>query len=222
MPFKNLADRRLNRLKNRERILAQKREFYRRHKAILLLKMKEYRESVKGKLSYLNNRENRLRSLRKYRLNHLEIRRATNRKYYHDHKDKMLPATREYNRLHRERKYVLRRDWAKNNPKAIRAYKANRKERFKKAGRLLKAQVQQVYEANIKLYGTLTCYLCVKPILFGDDSLEHVIPLSRGGNNAFENLQVAHLRCNQLKHNKTEAEFRKGMKGESVCLSSNG
>ena len=69
--------------------------------------------------------------------------------------------------------------------------------------------LQQVYEDNIKKYGTLTCYLCLEPIQFGKDHLEHKTPLSRGGTNARKNLDVACQRCNCKKHNKTEKEFRK-------------
>ncbi len=69
--------------------------------------------------------------------------------------------------------------------------------------------IQQVYEDNIKQYGTLTCYLCLKPIPFGKDHLEHKTPLSRGGNNEYANLAIACQRCNCHKNTKTEAEYRK-------------
>ena len=69
--------------------------------------------------------------------------------------------------------------------------------------------IQMVYEDNIKLYGTLTCYLCLKPILFGKDHLEHKIPLSRDGTNLRENLDIACQVCNLRKNNKTEEEYRK-------------
>lgn len=78
----------------------------------------------------------------------------------------------------------------------------------KTAGNLSIKKIQRVYEDNIKKYGTLTCYLCEKPIKFGQDSLEHKIPLSRGGTNKYENLAIAHLSCNKKKHNKTENEYR--------------
>ena len=74
--------------------------------------------------------------------------------------------------------------------------------------------IQQVYEDNIKKYKTLTCYLCLKPILFGDDHLEHKIPLSRGGDSKKNNLAVSCKKCNQKKHTKTETEYRK----ELLCL----
>lgn len=69
--------------------------------------------------------------------------------------------------------------------------------------------IQQVYEDNIKHFGTLTCYLCLKPIPFGKDHLEHKIPLSRGGNNSRDNLDIACQKCNCQKNTKTEIEFRK-------------
>lgn len=71
--------------------------------------------------------------------------------------------------------------------------------------------VQMVYEDNIKKYGTLTCYLCLNPIQFRKDHLEHKIPLSRGGTNLYDNLAVACQGCNCRKNCKTEEEFRKAV-----------
>jgi len=79
-----------------------------------------------------------------------------------------------------------------------------------KFGSLTIAVIQEVYQENIKYYGTLTCYLCLKPIEFGQDCLEHKIPLSRSGTNQKENLAIAHRSCNAKKYNKTEEEYMKG------------
>ena len=46
----------------------------------------------------------------------------------------------------------------------------------------------------------MTCVLCFKPIEFGDDALEHLTPLLRGGNNDFSNLGIAHQSCNKQKY----------------------
>ncbi len=86
-----------------------------------------------------------------------------------------------------------------------RKYKYNKKQ----AGRLSIETIQLVYENNIKKYGTLTCYLCLEPIKFGKDCLEHKQPLSRNGTNEYNNLAVACQRCNNKKYNKTEEEYRK-------------
>ena len=80
--------------------------------------------------------------------------------------------------------------------------------RRNKVGLLKISIIQQVYEDNIKKYGTLTCYLCLKPIEFKQDCIEHKIPLSRGGTHSKDNLDIAHRSCNCKKHNKTEEEYR--------------
>ncbi len=80
---------------------------------------------------------------------------------------------------------------------------------LRRSGKLLIKIVQMVYEDNIKQYGTLTCYLCLKPIAFKEDSLDHKLPLSRGGTNEYSNLAIAHLSCNHKKNAKTVEEYRK-------------
>ena len=74
-------------------------------------------------------------------------------------------------------------------------------------GKIETETVQRVYENNIKKYGTLTCYLCLKPVAFRKDHLEHKTPLSRGGTNVFDNLEIACATCNFKKHNRTEKEY---------------
>lgn len=78
----------------------------------------------------------------------------------------------------------------------------------KAGGELPIARIQMVYEDNIKKYGTLTCYLCENPILFGKDNLEHKAPLSRGGTNEYKNLGVACFKCNRKKGKKTVEEYK--------------
>lgn len=88
------------------------------------------------------------------------------------------------------------------------------KRRVRIGGKLSIHTIQQVYEDNIKQYGTLTCYLCLQPIEFGKDTLEHKIPLVRGGTNVYNNLAISCQRCNYRKHDKTEIEYREGI---SLC-----
>ncbi len=85
--------------------------------------------------------------------------------------------------------------------------------RIKEHNRRLKTKdltpqvVEQVYKNNIKKYGVLTCYLCLKPIKSKEDSLEHKNPIKKGGTNEISNLEVAHLRCNFIKGSRTEEEY---------------
>jgi len=93
-------------------------------------------------------------------------------------------------------------------------YHTRRRTWEKNGGEFNSEILQKVYEANIKKYGTLTCYLCLKKIQFGRDSIDHKMPLSRGGTNEYKNLAVAHRKCNSRKGAKTEEEYREKIKFE--------
>ena len=67
--------------------------------------------------------------------------------------------------------------------------------------------IQMVYEDNIKRYGTLTCYLCGLSVEFGNDHLEHKVPLSKGGKHEYCNLEVACSYCNLSKGSKDLEDF---------------
>ena len=101
-----------------------------------------------------------------------------------------------------------KKEYRKNNKEKIKLHRKKYRYLSKSAGELPVYRIQKVYEDNIKKYGTLTCYLCLKRIKFGDDNLEHKTPLSRGGTNGYKNLAIAHESCNKRKYNKTELEYR--------------
>jgi 5-methylcytosine-specific restriction endonuclease McrA len=50
----------------------------------------------------------------------------------------------------------------------------------------------------------LNCYLCGKFLTFKSATIDHVIPLSRGGFHCASNAKIACRRCNNEKYNKIE------------------
>lgn len=102
---------------------------------------------------------------------------------------------------------VQRKNWITNNLEKHRLMR--RQHTAARRNGLDVSTIQKVYEKNILKNGTLSCCLCLEKIIFGDDSLEHKTPVSRGGSNHPSNLDVAHISCNKKKNSKTMAEYRK-------------
>jgi len=135
--------------------------------------------------------------------------------WYKNNKNKALQHSRNWlnkNRdVLRERYRPIRKRnlaiWKANNPDKVKMLRKIDGARRKNAGKLGLKLIQRVYEHNIALYGKLTCILCMNHIEFGQDSLEHKIPVSRGGKNIFENLGISHLICNIKKNTKTVEEY---------------
>jgi len=141
--------------------------------------------------------------------------REKNKEILNQKRKEEYANNKELNSIYRRRSYL------KNHQRNIircRKWREENKELFKKLAKLnnLRRQklgyidiniFQKLYEDNIKQFGTLTCILCFKPIEFGQDSIEHKIPVSRGGTNQYENLGIAHKICNIRKHNSTMGEW---------------
>lgn len=148
------------------------------------------------------------------------------KEYYKKHKPKILKRAMERYLKDKKKWHERGYTWRKKNPVKASAiykkwYRSNpyyikaRSHRDKTGLPMTPEIVQRVYEDNIKKYGTLTCYLCLKSIRFGEDCLEHNIPYSRGGTNAYENLGVSHGSCNHKKRSKTYEEFKAKELGNS-------
>lgn len=127
------------------------------------------------------------------------------KKYYRDRRDDRHASGFSKNYIYKYRNDGEMPDYKSMKKFHKKLYNARRKN----AGKLVVKDIQEVYERNIKFYGTLTCIYCLKKIEFGEDTLEHRHPLSRGGTNDLSNLAVACRKCNLRKHAKTEIHFRK-------------
>ena len=51
-----------------------------------------------------------------------------------------------------------------------------------------------------QLHGVVPCWVCSLPVEPQDATLEHIKPLSEGGNSHLENLAISHARCNRERH----------------------
>jgi hypothetical protein len=97
--------------------------------------------------------------------------------------------------------------WAAENPlksrSGVAAAKANRRAREKEAGTITAAEWREKLE-----YFNFSCAYCLRhESVAGVMSVEHMLPLSRGGTNTADNIVPACLRCNLNKSSRTVLEF---------------
>lgn len=58
------------------------------------------------------------------------------------------------------------------------------------------------------------CAICGKAFeSMKDITFDHIIPMSKGGDDTIDNYQLAHFACNQLKNDMTPEEFQIFQKG---------
>jgi len=175
--------------KNREKRRLQSKEWHLKNKEHAAEYAKEYTEKNREKIN-LNLKKYRQQEGIRERHNKQERDRYHNTDYYGRKKKEISERGKKWRLANKDRGAF---------------YSAKRRALTKD---LTYDTIQRVYEDNIKKYGTLTCVLCNNPILFGDDSLEHLLPLVRGGTNDYDNLGVAHLKCNLKKNRKTLKEWK--------------
>lgn len=71
--------------------------------------------------------------------------------------------------------------------------------------------------ARVSIYNKANhyCSLCGKPIEYADMTVDHIVPVSRGGTNDWENMRCVCEDCNRLKGNRLDHEMYTGL--VNVC-----
>jgi len=149
-------------------------------------------------------------AMRQYRLNNLNKVRIAERTRYWENPEKFRQKSNNYNKKHKKEKSAYLRRWRANNAEHMREWERNRyhnnmdvnlkkKERARQK-RFGDVNINEIFERD----GNICCY-CKDTK--GPFHIDHMIPLSRGGLNALDNLTVACKTCNLRKHTLTAEEF---------------
>lgn len=105
-----------------------------------------------------------------------------------------------YSRKNKVKKADYLKNWQKVNPGKCRQYSANRRARIKANGGVFTwAQFMQVFE----LFGR-KCAYCRCDLTEQTVTVDHVIPISKGGRNSIDNLAPACKSCNSSKKDRTD------------------
>ncbi len=144
------------------------------------------------------NREATLLYAQKYHKEHKEARNAVNREYYHNHKEDFAAKARKYNQENHERNSEVAR---------------------RRRARILGNGVQKYTTLQVlETYG-IDCHLCNRPVDMSAPRrvgspgwetalhIDHVIPISKGGQDSLANVRPSHGKCNITKSARLMGEF---------------
>lgn len=162
-----------------------------------------------------------------YRTTQLDRFRKYGNKYFHSKRGQK--NRKEYLKKHpwepKEHYKIAKKKWHDaNKSRRYKEYKVwafkNRKRLSKKSrlnwlkikeigGNLSKKLSNRAYENNIEKYGELTCYLCLEKLKSKKHSIDHKVPISKGGRHRLSNLGIACLNCNIAKKDRTVKQYKK-------------
>ena len=162
---------------------------------------------------YLRNKEKVLERSRKWAENNPEKVLAKSAAYRERYPDRTKAALQKYEQTDKAKartaKYrksgkakAYKRIWRKENADAF-----ARQNRLDAARRRARRRGNGAYVISIKDLQRLMSQCCVA---CGDPGqhVDHIIPVSRGGQHSIGNLQMLCASCNLSKHNKTMSEWR--------------
>jgi 5-methylcytosine-specific restriction endonuclease McrA len=123
------------------------------------------------------------------------------KKYYLLNKERIAKKATEWNRKNKDKRKIIKRKWFlanrghKNFLNKVRIYREKGA-----GGKVTKKDADNLFEKHNKI-----CYYCK---VNKATSIDHIIPISRGGSNDINNLVPACISCNSKKGNKLLSEFK--------------
>lgn len=66
---------------------------------------------------------------------------------------------------------------------------------------ILKSRRKTLYNMLFKKYKFVPCFVCGRNVDWHESSIEHIVPISKGGTDDMENLSISHRICNLRRGN---------------------
>lgn len=160
--------------------------------------------SERSKLNYQRNIEKARARRKAYYAAHCEEAKAAAKAWAATNADKVAERRQRYLESHREQEKRRSRQWATANPDRVRHQ--NRLKKARSRGAEVCSLTLTEWEAIVAAYGSRCAYCGCRPERL---EMDHVIPLSKGGQHASDNVVPACQPCNARKHDKPAPKFNR-------------
>jgi len=219
-------------LKHQEKYIFKQREYYQKNKIQILQKNKEYIKtrnkkyiSVGGywKDYYQRNREKRVEQARHYQEKNSEKIKERRKKNYQQNKEKILTSRKIYLQKTDNNSKYYQKNKDKERQRMLRYKKTERGKMVLKLRTIRRLTRERNAETNLKveelieLFNNPCCAYCGS---IDKLTLDHLIPVAKGGKTEKNNLVLACHSCNASKGKKDLLEWviLKNIKLEGILL----
>ena len=143
---------------------------------------------------YRDNKEQALSDKMRYYYEHKDEESARAKVYHEQHKDKKNARSKNWREQHLEYDREYTKGYLKTEKGRIVRHNAKAKRRALKKGAFVEnVDAQIVFERDKGI-----CGICKLPVE-RDFDVDHIVPLSKGGEHSYSNVQLAHPKCNREK-----------------------
>ncbi len=128
---------------------------------------------------------------RAYRKANPELVRAKKKAHYEANKEQILAHQKAQRDANPEKVKAAARARYAANPELYKAHARKRRARLRGVDVFETVRVDELYERDGG-----RCGICRKPCVYGEASVDHIVPIAHGGDHSYQNTQLAHHSCN--------------------------
>lgn len=193
-------------MRTRQQKLDYLKKYREKHSEIISLQKKEWYKNNIDRLKE-KNRQNYKANKQAY-IDRARVWEAENKEKSKQSKQNWCLNNKDYLKNWKKSNPEWEKKWRLQNAEKIRYY--SRQSRIKRRLMLKNVPSENYTLEQIYIRDEGMCKLCFTTVninaekLANRPSIDHVIPLSKGGNDTLKNIQLAHFGCNSKKGNRHE------------------